>query len=229
MDNHVTSRILIVDDDVELTVMLGQYLEAEGLHIESVHSGEDALEKVAGSEQFDAIILDVMLPVMSGVEVLRRIRKTSDVPVIMLTAKGNRLERAQGIELGADDYIAKPYFPRELVARIHAVLRRRHVLRESGTTLRGGKLVIDKASRGAMLGGQEINLTPTEFEMIAFLMESSGSAVTKESLSLQVLGRAWRPYDRSLDVHISNLRQKISGDNDIAIETVRSVGYKFVS
>lgn len=229
MSTSAAGKILVVDDDVDLTVMLGQYLQAEGLRIEIVHSGEDALEKVAGPEQFDAIILDVMLPKISGVEVLRRIRETSDVPVIMLTAKGNRVERAQGIELGADDYIAKPYFPRELVARIRAVLRRRHATRETGSTLRGGKLVIDKASREATLDGNRLELTPTEFEIIGFLMASLGTVVTKEDLSLHVLGRAWRPYDRSLDVHVSNLRQKIAGDRNIAIETVRGVGYKFVS
>ena len=169
-----------------------------------------------------------MLPSVSGTQVLRQIRETSDVPVIMLTAKGNRVERAQGMELGADDYIAKPYFPRELVARIRAVLRRRNATRENGSTLRGGKLVIDTVSREATLDSRRIDLTPTEFAIIAFLMSSPGVPVTKEDLSLHVLGRAWQPYDRSLDVHVSNLRQKIAGDGDIAIETVRGVGYRFV-
>ena len=229
MSALAASRILVVDDDVVLTVMLGQYLQSEGLRIEIVHNGEDALEKIADHEQFDAIILDVMLPGISGVEVLRQIRKESDVPVIMLTAKGNRVERAQGIEFGADDYIAKPYFPRELVARIRAVLRRRRATGEGGTALRGGKLAIDKSSREATLDGTRLDLTPTEFEIIALLMATTGTAVTKEDLSLHVLGRAWQPYDRSLDVHISNLRQKIARDGNIAIETVRGVGYKFVS
>lgn len=229
MDSQTPGRILVVDDDVDLTIMLGQYLQAEGLVIEIVHDGENALERIAASREFDAIILDVMLPGMSGAEVLQKIRETSDVPVIMLTAKGNRVERARGIELGADDYIAKPYFPRELVARIRAVLRRRHATRDAGATLRAGKLVIDKSSREARLHDRKLDLTPTEFEILLFLLESKGAAVTKEELSLHVLGRSWRPYDRSLDVHISNLRQKMAGDRDIAIETLRGVGYKFVS
>jgi two-component system OmpR family response regulator len=229
MTDTASSRILVVDDDVDLTVMLGQYLRAEGLRVEIVHDGENALDRIAISDRFDAVILDVMLPTISGVEVLRRIREKSDVPVIMLTAKGDRVARARGIELGADDYIAKPYFPRELIARIRAVVRRRNSRLQQGSRLQGGGIRIDKTTREAALGARKLELTATQFEILAMLLESDGAIVTKEDLSAHVLGRAWQPYDRSLDVHISNLRQKIASDTGIAITTVRSVGYKFVS
>lgn len=229
MSDTAASEILVVDDDVELTLMLESYLSGEGFAVHSVHSGEDALDNIAKSARYDAIILDVMLPGISGVEVLRQIRESSDVPVIMLTAEGNRVQRAAGIELGADDYIAKPYYPRELVARIRAVLRRHTVWAQSGSKLSGGGLVINKTSREASLKGIKLDLTPTEFEIICLLMESKGSPVTKEALSMQVLGRPWRRYDRSLDVHISNLRHKLAADQGISIETVRGVGYRFAS
>lgn len=228
MTDPAKSRILVVDDDIDLTVMLGQYLRAEGLEIETLHRGEDALRAIAGIERFDAVILDVMLPDISGVEVLCRIRARSEVPVIMLTAKGSRVERARGIELGADDYIAKPYYPRELVARIRSVVRRRGSRPLNRSALHGGRLRIEIATREAWLGTTKLDLTPTEFEILTVLLESPGSAVTKEDLSSRVLGRVWKSYDRSLDVHVSNLRQKIAAGSDIVIATVRGVGYRFV-
>lgn len=223
------SRILVVDDDIDLTVMLGQYLRAEGLEVDALHNGSDALGMIPAIDRFDAVILDVMLPDFSGVDVLCRIRAESDVPVIMLTAQGSRIERARGIELGADDYIAKPYYPRELVARIRAVLRRRSTRPANRSALHGGRLRIERTTREAWLGDTKLDLTPTEFEVLTMLLEVPGTAVTKEDLSSHVLGRAWKSYDRSLDVHISNLRQKIAADSSIAIATVRGVGYRFIA
>lgn len=222
------SRILLVDDDIDLTKMLGQYLEAEGMMVDAVHDGEVALAMITEGTRFDAVILDVMLPAMSGIDVLCRIRESSDVPVIMLTAKGSRVARARGIELGADDYIAKPYFPRELVARIRAVIRRHGARTPNAPAARGGGLRLDHATRRVVLGSGEVDLTSTEFEILAMLVEASGAAVTKEDLSRRVLGRVWRPWDRSLDVHISKVRQKIADAKGVAIATVRGLGYRLV-
>jgi two-component system OmpR family response regulator len=222
------ARVLLVDDDVELSAMLRRYLETEGFAVGVDGSGGEAVE-AARNGAYDLIILDVMLPNESGIELLRRIRAESDVPVLMLTAKGDGVDRVVGLELGADDYVAKPYYPRELVARIRAVLRRRgsgrQALRER---LSFGGLHVDVPARRAEWQGRALVLTPSEFNMLAALMACGDQVATKDHLSSTVLGRAREVYDRSVDVHVSNLRQKLvaASGGALEIETVRAVGYR---
>ena len=220
-------KVLLVDDDVELTEMLRRYLSAEGFEVDVVHDGEaGAMHATAG---YDAVILDVMLPKVSGTQVLKRIRERSEIPVIMLTAKGDDVERAVGIELGADDYIAKPYFPRELVARLRAVIRRHGRRRDDPTSqLLAGSLQIDKRARVARVDGEPLDLTFAEFSLLLLLTEADGGVASKEEISLHVLGRPLQSFDRSVDVHVSNLRQKLSRYPAISLETLRKIGYRLV-
>ncbi|MFC4253906.1 response regulator [Altererythrobacter xixiisoli] len=220
--------ILLVDDDAELSAMLGEYLTSEGFAVESVHNGQDGVKRALSGEH-GAVILDIMLPKLNGVEALRHIRQASDIPVIMLTARGDQIDRVVGLELGADDYIAKPYFPRELVARLRAVLRRRTSPAEAGAAvLTSGGLEVQVSARRASWHGQPIDLTATEFNMLVTLMRPGDDVITKDNLSLSGLGRARQSYDRSVDVHVSNLRTKLAACSDgaIAIETIRGVGYR---
>lgn len=222
-------RVLVVDDDTDLTVMLSDYLKAEGFQVTAVHDGETGVAR-ALSGDYDAVILDVMMPRLSGTEALRRIRTDSPVPVIMLTAKGDDIDRVVGLELGADDYVPKPYFPRELVARLRAVLRRRPAASPPPSPAHSvdlGSLHVDIATRRALARQLPVDLTASEFNLLVVLLQASDRVVTKDELSLKVLGRARASYDRSVDVHVSNLRQKLGvAAPDIEIETVRGVGYR---
>jgi len=225
-------RILLIDDDVELCHLLAEFLSGEGFQIESAHDGRAGLEK-ASTPGFDAIVLDVMLPEINGMDVLRLIRQQSDTPIIMLTARGEEMDRIIGLEIGADDYLPKPCNPRELVARIRAVLRRTSSRAVSST---GGDIInIDQIecrlkSREVLENGKPVELTAKEFDILAALMKSAGEVVSKASLSEQGLGKRLGPYDRSLDVHIGHIRKKLSPlSNGISrIRTVRGVGYMFV-
>ena len=224
------AKILLVDDDDELTAMLRDYLRAESFSVDIVPNGEGALPATL-SGGHDLVILDVMLPGMNGVEVLRRVRKESMIPVIMLTAKGDGIDRVVGLELGADDYVSKPFYPRELVARIRAVLRRRHASEGKAKPPRLyklGDMNIDVGARHATHAGTLIDLTASEFNLLVALVQSGDEVASKEDLSITVLGRRHEVYDRSVDVHISNLRQKltITTQGFISIETIRSVGYR---
>jgi two-component system OmpR family response regulator len=224
-----SQRVLIVDDDVELASMLGDYLTGEGFSVERTVDGAAVLADPA-VERYDALILDVMLPRISGIELLRRLRQRTAMPIIMLTAKGDERDRALGMELGADDYIAKPYFARELVARLRAVLRRHAapglpVQRTTSTNL--GLLQIDFDTREASVSGEPLDLTASEFGLLAALARDAGRVVTKNELSNIVLGREHQAYDRSIDVHVSNLRRKLTAtEAGVVIETARSVGYR---
>jgi two-component system OmpR family response regulator len=225
------AHILLVDDDVDLAAMLREYLEAEGFRVSAVANGEDGVAAVLAGGH-DAVILDVMLPKLSGIDVLRRIRRDSTVPVIMLTAKGDNVDRVVGLELGADDYVAKPYYPRELVARLRAVLRRQaapsSVAAPADTVLACGELEAHVGARRVRWRDQAVDLTASEFNMLVALLQSGDRVATKEELSLQVLGRERKSYDRSVDVHVSNLRQKLvaATAGGIEVETVRGVGYR---
>lgn len=223
------NRVLIIDDDEELCDLVSEYLTVEGFETECVHDGESGL-KQAGSGEFDLAILDVMLPKMNGFDVLRNLREASDVPVLMLTARGDDMERIVGLEIGADDYLPKPFNPRELVARLRAILRRVSPEEEDGTApdkLNVDDLEISAASRSARLEGVEVSLTSVEFDLLFALVRDAGRIVKKEDLSERVLERSLSPYDRSLDMHISNLRKKLGhrADGSERIKTVRSVGY----
>ena len=224
------NRILIIDDDEELCELVAEYLTVEGFEAEAVHDGESGLQK-ALSNEYDLITLDVMLPKKNGFDVLRELRQTSKIPVLMLTARGDDMERIVGLEIGADDYLPKPFNPRELVARLRAILRRVQTEQESNQ-IEIDKLQIDDvevqiSARSALKNGEDLGLTSVEFDLLAELLRQAGKVIKKEDLSKQVLERKLSPWDRSLDMHISNLRKKLgsrAGDTE-RIKTIRSVGY----
>lgn len=226
-----TVHILLVDDDAELSALLTEYLGAEGFETSVAHHGEAGVE-AALSGQYDAVILDVMLPRLNGIEALRRIRQHSRIPIIMLTAKGDNIDRVVGLEMGADDYVPKPCYPRELVARLRAVLRRSSdgakTDAASDAVLREGRLVLSPAQRDVTWDGRKIDLTVSEFNMLELLLRAGDAVVSKDELSERALGRPREAYDRSVDVHMSNLRQKLSqaAGEGIQIATVRGIGYR---
>lgn len=221
--------ILLIDDDAELCDMLGEYLAGEGFTVTAAANGEAGAE-LAVSGRFVAVLLDIMLPRISGIDVLRQIRAHSSVPVIMLTAKGSDIDRVIGLELGADDYVPKPCYPRELVARLRAVLRRTQagVVVEPIDELSAGPVTLQPAQRIARVGTQAVDLTVTEFNLLEYLVRNADRAVSKDDLSVQVLGRPRMQYDRSLDVHVGNLRQKLAaaGAPESLIATVWGFGYR---
>jgi DNA-binding response OmpR family regulator len=220
-------RVLLIDDDVELSGMVAEYLAVEGFETSVVHNGEEGVA-AALSGDYSAVILDVMMPRLSGIEVLRRVRQSSQIPVIMLTAKGDDIDRVVGLEMGADDYIPKPYFPRELLARLRAILRRAPTPAAAAPKpdqLSLGPLTLWPLQRRAEQDGRPLELTASEFNLLEILMRSGEEVASKEQLSLQGLGRHHEAYDRSVDVHMSNLRQKL-GATGVEIETVRGIGYR---
>lgn len=224
----MTCQILIIDDDTELTDLLIQYLEPEGFTITCVHDGENGIKK-ALNQPFNAIILDVMLPKLNGFEVLKTIREHLDIPVLMLTARGDDIDRIVGLEIGADDYLPKPCNPRELLARLRAILRRTQKAPVHKPIIEQHDVVVDCSKRIVTLRGKELELTNTEFNILEMLIKSPGQAFSKEELTEYALGRKFTAYDRSIDVHISNLRNKL-GDNpagETLIKTVRGFGYLF--
>lgn len=224
-------RLLLVDDDLDLCDLLKEYLEAEGFTLESANDGRSGLERVLEGG-IRLVILDVMMPEMGGFEVLRELRAHSPVPVIMLTARGDDVDRIVGLEMGADDYLPKPFNPRELVARIKAILRRGQRTEESvSNNLNVGDLVLDPGARSVRIGGDPVDLTSVEFNLLEALLGSAGQVVPRESLVLHVLKRSYSPFDRSIDVHISNLRKKLGhySDGSDRIKTLRGEGYFFAS
>ena len=223
--------VLIIDDDVELCELVGEYLEGEGFEVESVHDGVNGVERCLASEP-ELVILDVMLPGLGGFEVLKRIRERSRVPVIMLTARGEEIDRIVGLEMGADDYIPKPFNPRELAARIRAILRRTSAAPGPGEpdVLETGDLEMDLGARQVRCAEAEVELTGAEFMILEVLLREAGNVVTRDDLSRQALGRRTSAFDRSLDVHLSNLRRKLgplAGGSE-RIKTIRGVGYLYV-
>ena len=221
-------KVLIIDDDEELCDLVSEYLTVEGFETECVNDGEEGLERALSSEH-DMAILDVMLPKMNGFDVLRALRETSKLPVIMLTARGDDMERIVGLEIGADDYLPKPFNPRELAARLRAILRRAHVDVDpkNAQRIEVDGVTLSPSSRTAMCDGNDLNLTSVEFELLHELLREAGKVIKKEDLSERVLERKLSPFDRSLDMHISNLRKKLGPrrDGSDRIKTVRSVGY----
>lgn len=224
------TRLLLIDDDRELTGMLAEYLGAEGFRIDAVQDGRQGLER-AREGGYDVVVLDVMLPVMNGFEVLRELRKRCEVPVLMLTARGDDVDTIVGLELGADDYLPKPFNPRLLVARIRVLLRRaREPAGAAGTVLEVGDLVLSAAARRVTRGGQAVQLTGAEFNVLAVLLAAAGQVVAKEHIAREALGRELQAFDRSIDMHVSNLRHKLGAlpDGSARIETVRGAGYQYV-
>jgi len=224
-------KILLVDDDEELCSMLGAYLGAEGYLIDLAHDGESALGK-ATAENFDVIVLDIMMPGMDGLQVLRTLRDRKATPVLMLTARGEDVESVIGLEMGADDYLAKPCNPRVLSARIRAVLRRAESRRERNVahTLTFDNLVLQTGSRTVSRDGELVQLTGTEFSILETLARDAGHIVPRAELSERALGRTLGRFDRSLDMHLSKLRQKLGPrpNGEERIKTVRGAGYLFV-
>ncbi|MBT8102736.1 MAG: response regulator transcription factor [Gammaproteobacteria bacterium] len=219
-------KILIIDDDQELGEMLKEFLAPDHLDVSACLSGEDGLQAMR-DDSYDLLILDIMLPGKSGLDVLKEVRRGSDIPIIMLTARGEDIDRILGLEFGADDYLSKPFNPRELLARIKAIMRRARSDERQGSRVIVGVLELDARSRRVNAGGKSIRLTGTEFELLRCLAESPGTVVPKEQLSQQVLGRRHMPYDRSIDTHISNVRGKLAdaGVDHPSIQSQRGVGY----
>jgi two-component system response regulator CpxR len=230
----IPDRLLVVDDDTELCELVSEYLRPEGFEVEAVHDGERGVDRALCGEHA-MVVLDVMLPGLNGFEVLRRIRARSGVPVLMLTARGEAVDRIVGLEIGADDYLPKPFNPRELVARIHAVLRRTsHGTASAGAAaglakLGVGDVELDPGGRTVRCNGEAAELTGVEFNLLETLLRAAGRLVEREELSRTVLGRRLMPYDRSIDMHVSNLRKKLgrmSGEHE-RIKTVRGLGYVY--
>jgi DNA-binding response OmpR family regulator len=221
--------ILLIDDDIELCSMLTEYLSRFGFHITAVHRGDTGL-KAALERRYSLILLDVMLPGIDGFEVLRQIRATSQVSILLLTARGEDVDRIVGLEIGADDYLPKPFNPRELLARMRAILRRSSAsnAKTEPTCLRVDNLELDTAARTVLQSGKKIDLTDVEFALLEVLMRSPGQVVSREQLSESVLERKFHPFDRSLDMHISRLRRKLCADGagDEQVKTIRGAGYQ---
>jgi two-component system, OmpR family, response regulator CpxR len=227
-------RVLVVDDDVELCDLVKEFLQPEGLQVEAVHNGNRGLERALSGEHA-LVVLDVMLPGLNGLDVLRKLRASSSVPVLLLTARGQDVDRIVGLELGADDYLPKPFNPRELVARIRAILRR---TRGEGsekqapqTSVRVGDVELNPATRTVLRGGEAVDLTAVEFNLLDVLLREAGRVVTRDELAKIALGRLFSPYDRSIDMHISKLRKKLGedGKGGERIKTVRGVGYIYAA
>lgn len=222
--------ILLIDDDQELCSLLKEYFTAEGFEVAMAHTGTEGLQ-LALKQNFDLILLDVMLPEMDGFEVLKALRVQKMTPVIMLTAKGDDFDRIFGLELGADDYIPKPFNHRELLARVKAITRRvdhykQHSPDDAFTI---HQLRLDVASRSATVNGEVLSLTGTEYEVLHLLVRTAGEVVDKQTISRQVLGRPLVPYDRSIDMHVSNVRKKIAALSEHTyIKTIRGAGYIFL-
>ncbi len=229
----VGKKILVIDDDAELCELVSEYLESEGFEIDTEGSGDHGADRALESD-YDLIILDVMLPGINGFEALRRIRSHSNVPVLMLTARGDDVDRIVGLEIGADDYLPKPFNPRELVARIHAILRRSSAHANADAAALNEKVAIgdiqlDKGSRTVTRDNNPIHLTAMEFDVLEVLLRNAGRVVERENLVEQVLDRKYSPYDRSIDVHVSNLRKKLGHEVDgmERIKSVRQIGYLY--
>ncbi|WP_434777017.1 response regulator transcription factor [Neisseria sp. Ec49-e6-T10] len=222
------SRILLVDDDILLTELISEYLSAEGLIVHAVHDGEAGV-KAVNEQSYDVVILDSMMPKMSGLDVLKTIRSTSHIPVIMLTAKGDDIDRIIGLEMGADDYVPKPCTPRELLARINAILRRTQSKAEStieNKEITVGALCLSSSKRQVSFNDKPLDLTSTEFNLLEVLVKHAGQVVSKETLSEEALERKLVKFDRSIDVHISSIRHKLGMPE--LIQTVRGLGYQYI-
>lgn len=229
-------KILLIDDDMELCSLLAEYLADEGFDLETCHDGRAGLDRSL-SQAHDLIILDVMLPGCNGFEVLKKLRKQSDIPVLMLTARGEEVDRIVGLEIGADDYLGKPFNPRELVARIRAIFRRVQPPESSPDTSEApARLCVDDiemepGTRQVLRNGKALDLTAVEFNLLRVLLASAGSVVSREELNQAVLGRPYSPLDRSIDVHVSKLRKKL-GEKIGRVERIQAVrgeGYLYAS
>lgn len=239
------SKILLVDDDVELTNLLAELLSLEGFDIHVVHNGQEALAELE-LQTYDIILLDIMMPVLNGIETLKQLRQKLTTPVLMLSARDDDIDRVLGLELGADDYLPKPFNDRELVARIKAILRRTagnsplatdvitpssQTAEENSKQLSFGGVELHPGRQQAIFEGKDLELTGTEFALLQMLMRNPGQILSRELLSLEILGKRLTPYDRAIDMHISNLRKKLPERNDNLpwFKTLRGRGYLLVT
>ncbi|OOY28439.1 DNA-binding response regulator [Thioclava sp. L04-15] len=224
-------KVLLVDDDMELTALLQEYLSEEGYDVSTAVDGRSAVN-AAMNNAADLIVLDVMMPRMNGIEVLRRIRECSQVPILMLTARGDDVDRITGLNLGADDYVPKPCSPGELAARVRAILRRtsQSSQAEAKAPIIAGRLVLHPANRSAEWDGHALDLTGTEFSLLEVLARHAGELVSKQEISKRAFGQPLAPFDRRIDVHISSVRQKLGRRNDgqSQILSVRGQGYQLL-
>jgi two-component system response regulator CpxR len=221
------NTLLLADDDIELCALLKEYFESEGFDVRLAHDGLEALEELR-KPGLDLVVLDVMMPEVNGLDVLKELRRDSRLPVIMLTARGDDMDRILGLELGADDYVPKPCNPRELLARIRAVMRRAHGPAEHGL-IQVDDLELNQGNRTLRMAGEAVELTSTEFSILLTLLQHRGEVVSKRDLYLSALGREPVPHDRSVDMHVSNLRRKLGADpaGENRIETIRGIGYQY--
>ena len=226
------AKILLVDDDTELTSLLTDILELEGFEVCEANNGEEGLAKV--DDSIDLILLDVMMPKLNGTEMLRRLRENYAIPVMMLTAKGEEIDRVIGLELGADDYLPKPFSDRELLARMRAILRRTqtstNATQVQSDCLRSQGIKVYPGRQEVICQGQLIEMTGTELALLSYLIQHPGKIIAKEELSLEVLGKRLAPFDRAIDMHVSNLRKKLPEreDGKARIKTLRGKGYLLV-
>ena len=234
-------KILLVDDDIELTELLAELLSLEGFDTQVVHNGQEALQELE-LQQYDLMLLDVMMPVLNGIETLKQVRQKYNLPVLMLSARDDEIDRVLGLELGADDYLPKPFNDRELVARIKAILRRTIATKEvvmdslndsedERKFLHFGGVELHPGRQQAMFEGKDLDLTGTEFALLQILMRNPGQILSRELLSIEILGKRLTPYDRAIDMHISNLRKKLPERNDNLpwFKTLRGRGYLLVT
>lgn len=225
------TSVLLIDDDTALAELLAEYLGQEGFSVTHLADGRRCLGAIIEARA-EVVVLDIMMPGISGIEVLRRIRRETNVPVLMLTARGDEVDRIAGLDLGADDYLTKPCSPGELAARLRAILRRTGARSPvSGATVKVGALEIDRSCRSARWNGKNLDLTGAEFSLLEVLSANAGRVVSRQDLSEQGLGRPLAPYDRSVDVHVSAIRQKIAAVTDApsSILSVRGQGYQLVA
>lgn len=223
-------RVLIADDDIGFCELLSEYLQSQGFAVSAVHDGLAAIEAVERGGH-DVLVLDVMMPKADGLRVLEKLRGGRHIPVVMLTARGEDIDRIVGLELGADDYLAKPCNPRELAARLRAVLRRTHPAADESGPLRCGDLALLPGARSVQLGGRSVEVTGAEFDVLQALIEDAGEVITKDELARRALRRRLGVFDRSIDMHISRLRQKLGPHHDGSprIRAVRNRGYLYVA
>ena len=224
-------RLLLIDDDVELCALLAEYFDGEGFSLDAVHDGANGLERALEGD-YSLIVLDVMLPAMQGIEVLRRIRAESQIPVVMLTARGEEVDRIVGLEVGADDYVSKPFNPRELLARLRAVLRRTQSGAPDSTEPLAqsfGDVTVDSGRRSVVCSGEEILMTAAEFDLLTLFVKNAGRVISREQIAQDVLGRSFYHQDRSIDMHVSKLRRKLGPhpDGSERLKSIRSVGYLY--
>ncbi len=218
------SHVLVIDDDHDLVDLLREFLATEGFTVDAAYDYASGLNRALDGEH-ELVVLDVMLPGGSGLELVKTVRESSNVPLLLLSAAGETADRIIGLQIGADDYLAKPFEPQELAARIHAILRRTRDIPKDGSEIKVGDLALSVSRRVVSRAETSVELTAAEFNVLECLLRNAGSVVTRETLAERALGRPLAPFDRSVDVHVHNLRKKISAPPDERIKTIRGVGY----